>query len=417
MGAPPIAVRAGRLGNGLQTVLARAAGEGLVVVSVRYRVGSRDDPPGRAGLAHLVEHLLFTGSRHTYRGDYRSFVYPTRALGVNATTAADATTYFQAVPRENLERVLWLESDRMGFMRGQVRAGELELARGVVDNEVRERRRNDAQGALYRRLLNAVYPAPHPYFEPEDGEQLRGVQVADIEAFHARHYAPANASLVLVGDLPAEAEAWVERYFGDLPGGTPPPRSEVPPSPLRGDARVVARSPGPHARVLLGWATPGLLAPGDAEADVLAAIVRQNVGARLVPRAGAIARVTAGQLSLPDTSLLALDAVARPGVGVDAALAEVESAVARLALGEWDASAFAAAQRSLRVGLLHRRQSLFELAAALQSGLSSHGRADADDAELARYAAVTPDAIVASARALQASPRARVLGAPGEAGP
>lgn len=365
-----------RLPNGLRVVLVDEPGSGFVAVLVRYGVGACDDPPGRPGLAHLVEHLLFTGSRHTYRGDYDGFLAGAQALDVNATTAADATTYRQVVPRENLERILWLESDRMGFMTGQIRAGELELSRRIVDGELRQKLRNDPRGVSYRALWNAAFPAPHPYFEPEDASPLRGVTVADVEAFLRTYYGPGNAIMVLVGALPADADARVERYFGDLPGGPAPTRAAIGTSPLRGEARIELPSHDRRPRVTVAWPSPSLLAPGDAEADLLAAMLRQNLRDRLWPRDGTTLAL-ALQHSRPGTSMFVVEALGRPGDRAAAVLAAIDGATERLARGDWEDLSFVSAHKALRVGVLHRRSGLLERAFAVAADRPRSPRAAA----------------------------------------
>lgn len=395
-----------RLDNGLRVALADEPGSGFVAVVVRYGVGSGDDPPGRPGLAHLVEHLLFSGSRHTYRGDYFEFIAPAQALAVNATTAADSTTYRQVVPRENLERILWLESDRMGFMAGQVSAKELELARRIVDGELRQKLKNDARGAIYGALWNAAFPPPHPYCEPEDAAALAGVTVADVEAFHREHYSPGNAIVAVAGALPDDAEALVERYFGDLPAVATRPRKAVQPSPLRAEVRQQLASRDRRARVTVAWPSAGLLAPGDAEADVVAAMLRQNLGGWLFARDGALPLALAHQQSMPDASLFVVEVQARPGLAAEAALAALDGAVERLARGDWEDMSFEAAKRALRVEALHRRSGLLERALAVAQDVARHDVADASPHELARWAAVVTEGALRFVReVLRAGPR------------
>lgn len=403
---PDPQTRVRKLANGLRVALVDEAGSGFVAVVVRYGVGARDDPPGRPGLAHLVEHLLFTGSRHTYRGDYFSFVADAQALAVNATTAADATTYRQVVPRENLERVLWLESDRMGFMAGQVSVRELELSRRIVDGELRQKLKNDARGAIYRALWNAAFPPPHPYCEPEDAAALIGVTVADVEAFHRDYYAPNNAVLVVAGALPGNAEALIERYFGELPAGREPPRAPVEPSKLRAEVQHELLARDRRARVAVAWPSAGVLTPGDAEADVVAAVLRQNLRGWLLARDGGIDLVLAQQHSMPDASLFVVEAQGRPGLAAGAVQAAIDRAIDRLARGDWEDMSFASASKSLRVDVLHRRSGLLERALAAAHDLARHDVADAAPQELARYAAVDPDGALRFAReVLRAGPR------------
>lgn len=379
---PRVALQTLQLGNGLRVALAPRASP-LAMVWVRYHVGAADDPPEHRGLAHLVEHLLFTGSRHTYGEDAADHLYRARALGANGATATRTTDYYAAVPRANLERVLWLESDRMGFMRGEVTRREIELAREVVDAELRMLR-SDEQARLFARVHNTVYPLPHPCFDPDDARTLAGVDVAAVEGFLAKWVVPANAQLVVAGDLPADVEALVMRYFGELPGGAAPVRAAVPPSPIAGE--VVLRAAAAVPVVKIAWPSPAQWSAGDAAADMAATLLEHNPGGRLWAEHGPAARIEAMQVSRADESLFVVDAVGRAGARADAVLAAVDAAVR--GLSATSAAELDAARRSLQIELRDEQASLAGMVQQVHAHLAGLGAADGLAAALARYDAV-----------------------------
>lgn len=361
--------RALLLDNGLR-VVALPRRSGLAMVWVRYHVGAADDPPTRRGLAHLVEHLLFTGSKHTYGADAADHLYSARALGANGATAMHTTDYYAMVPRENLARVLWLASDRMGFMRGEVSAREIELARGVVAAELRMIR-GDEQARLFGAVHNAVYPLPHPYFDPEDAGALVGVDVAAVEEFLRRFVVPANAQLVVAAGLPAaEIEGLVRRYFSDLPGGAAPVRREVPASPIAREVRL--RAIGSQVMVKLAWPSPALGSAGDAAADLTAVVLGHNFRGRLWAEDGPIARLDAQQVSRAGGSLFCVQATGREGTGAEEVLAAIDEAVSRLR--EVSAAEMQLARRVLRVDWLTEQGSLAGLVAEVHAHMAGAGQ-------------------------------------------
>jgi len=398
-----VELRTLRLANGLRVALAPRPHAQLAMVWVRYHVGAADDPPAHRGLAHLVEHLLFTGSKHTYGQDVADQLYTARALGANGATAMRATDYYATVPRANVERVLWLESDRMGFMRGELTRKEITLARGVVDTELRILN-NDEHARMIGRVHNAVYPLPHPFFDPADAGTLADVDVADVEGFLARYVIPANAQLVVAGDLPADVERWVRRYFGDLAGGTAPKRAAVPASPIAGEVRLVERSRAEIVKI--GWPSPAQWSGGDAAADVAAVLLELNHGGRLWAEDGPVARLEAQQVSREGGSLFVVQAQGREGVRAEQVLAAVDAAVRRLS--EVSADELAAARRMLRVGLLEERATLAGLVAQVHAHWTGLGKADGFAEAVARYEAVDLAGFVAGT--LTAGRRVVLLG-------
>nr|HRC87682.1 pitrilysin family protein [Thermoanaerobaculia bacterium] len=209
-----------QLGNGLKVVVEPDPSLPLVALNIQYHVGSKNERPGRTGLAHLFEHMLFQGSQHVDTNGH--FAHIQAAGGVaNGNTTRDLTTYYETLPSQHFELGLWLESDRMGFLLPALTAEKLETQRQVVMNERRLRVDNQPYGVATERIFELLYPLPHPYHWPIIGtlEDIAGATLDEVRGFFSTYYRPANAVLSLVGDLEPEAAlAAVERYFGELDG-------------------------------------------------------------------------------------------------------------------------------------------------------------------------------------------------------
>ena len=213
------------LDNGLQVVLHEDKSDPIVSVAIQYHVGSAREKPGKTGFAHLFEHMLFQRSEHLGRNEFFKKI---GELGgsFNGATGPDGTVYYETVPRDALEKVLWMESDRMGFFINTVTRKGLEREIDVVSNEKRQNE-NRPCGQSNGMMLKQFYPEGHPYRWPVIGSiaDLHGVTVDDIKQFYRKYYAPNNATLVVAGDFDRrEVEAMIRKYFGEIPA-----REEVEP--------------------------------------------------------------------------------------------------------------------------------------------------------------------------------------------
>jgi zinc protease len=217
-----------RLDNGLRVILSHDPSTPVVAVNLWYDVGSRNERPGRTGFAHLFEHMMFQGSENV--PDTAHIAHIERVGGsMNGSTWLDRTNYFQTVPARDLELVLWLESDRMGFLLPAMTQEKLDNQRDVVKNERRQRVDNQPYGDWDERIQALVYPPDHPYHHSVIGsmEDLDAATLEDVQEFFRTYYAPNNAVLTICGDFdPKRTRELVERYFGPIPSG---PR--VPPLP------------------------------------------------------------------------------------------------------------------------------------------------------------------------------------------
>ena len=210
-----------KLANGLTVIVHEDNSDPLVHVDVTYHVGSSREEPGKSGFAHFFEHMMFQGSEHV--ADEQHFKIITEAGGsMNGSTNTDRTNYYQTVPVNQLEKVLWLESDRMGFLVDAVTEKKFEVQRETVKNERGQRIDNRPYGRLMERANELLYPSNHPYSWPVIGymDDLNRANVNDVKAFFLRWYGPNNATLTIGGAVNAEQVLpLVQKYFGEIPSG------------------------------------------------------------------------------------------------------------------------------------------------------------------------------------------------------
>jgi zinc protease len=274
--SPGRALTESRLANGLRLVVAPDPDSADVALLVRYAAGAGDEPAGLEGLAHLLEHVMFFGSRHVEPGGFARLLEQAGGTGLNGVTTLDSTTYFERLPPERLELGLWLESDRLGYGLDRLDDRMLSQARAEVLNERRERVAQTSFGIVPAALYRELFPAWHPYHHIPIGtpEAVARATVADVRAFFNTWYGAANAMVVISGKVdPAAAKALVERYFGSLPARPPPVRPVVPPVVAKATTLVHMGSSIRQTEVRFAWVTPPAGAAGDAELDVAAAVL------------------------------------------------------------------------------------------------------------------------------------------------
>ncbi|MFI5149457.1 MAG: M16 family metallopeptidase [Bacteroidia bacterium] len=209
------------LPNGLTLIIHEDHSDPMVHVDVMYHVGSDREQEGRSGFAHFFEHMMFQGSEHV--GNSQHFKVVNEGGGtLNGNTNTDRTDYFETVPSNQLEKAMWLEADRMGFLLDSVTQQKFEVQRGTVKNERGQRYDNRPYGLVEEKTIAALYPEGHPYSWPTIGfiEDLNRVNVGDLKNFFLRWYGPNNAVLTIAGDVkPEQVIAFTEKYFGPIPRG------------------------------------------------------------------------------------------------------------------------------------------------------------------------------------------------------
>ena len=267
-----------QLENGLTVILHEDKSDPLVHVDVTYHVGSGREEIGKSGFAHFFEHMMFQGSENV--ADEQHFKIISEAGGtLNGTTNSDRTNYFETAPSNQLEKMLWLEADRMGFLLDAVTQKKFEVQRETVKNERGQRVDNRPYGRLGERVAEAMYPEGHPYSWPVIGymEDLNRANVNDVKKFFLRWYGPNNATLTIGGDIDEEQTlAWVKKYFGSIPRG-PEVKDPTPVEVTLDKDRYISLEDN-VSLPLLYMAYPTVYARHEDEAplDVLASILGQG---------------------------------------------------------------------------------------------------------------------------------------------
>jgi zinc protease len=256
-GIPDIPHETFVLDNGLTLIVHEDHKAPIVAVNVWYHVGSKNEPDGKSGFAHLFEHLMFNGSEN-FDDDYFQVLERVGATDLNGTTNRDRTNYFQNVPAGALETVLFMESDRMGHLLGAVDQEKLDEQRGVVQNE--KRQGENSPYGMSRQLINdATYPEGHPYDHTVIGsmDDLNAAELDDVYGWFQDYYGPNNAVVVIAGDVtPERALELTTKYFGDIEPGPPVATFERWVAPMEADRRQVTEDQVPQARFYKVWNVP-----------------------------------------------------------------------------------------------------------------------------------------------------------------
>jgi len=389
------------LANGLTVLAYEDHRLPQVAVNVWYHVGSKDEAPGKTGFAHLFEHMMFQGSEH-YPED---FFRPLEAVGarLNGSTAEDRTNYWEVVPSEYLERALWLESDRMGWLLSALDQPKLDNQREVVKNERRQTMENEPYGVGEEPLLEALFPQGHPYRHSIIGsmEDLDRASLEDVHGFFRSYYTPRNASLCVAGAIaPEEALALAERYFGAIPEG--PVVSPVQPwvPSLARPVRLTVDDQVQLPRLTVAWPTAPQHTPDDAALSVLAWVLIWGKDSRLVRRlqveSDLAQAVTGYQGSGEVCGTFSLLLTAQPGVALESLETATWRELGRLADEGPSAAEVAAAVAGLKARVVKRLQTVGGfggIADVLNHYQTFLGEPDRLAWDIARYETVTPEAV------------------------
>ncbi len=384
------------LPNGLTVVLSIDRTTPTVAVNLWYHVGSKNEAPGRTGFAHLFEHVMFTGSGHVPYGLHDRLTEGAGGMN-NGSTSNDITTYYETVPSNYLETMLWMESDRMGFLLDSLDLAKLNAQRDIVKNERRQRVDNQPYGRVSEILSKATYPASHPYSWPVIGsmEDLSAASEEDVKNFFRLYYAPNNAYLTIVGDFDAaQARAWVTKYFGDIPRGAPIKRPAVAPVTLSSAQRLVLEDRVQVPRVYIQWPTVGDKNDDRFALSVLGAILSGPRTARLtkalVYDEQAAASVSAGQSTSEGVGEFVVTITPRPGHSLTDLETAADAVIDRLKREGPTAEEVQKATAGEELAFVRGLESNLGKAFQLANGAVIHGDPGHFRAEYQKTLAVTP---------------------------
>jgi zinc protease len=316
------------LDNGLTLIVHEDHKAPIVAVNIWYHVGSKNEKPGKTGFAHLFEHLMFNGSEH-FNDDFFKATEKVGATDMNGTTSEDRTNYFENAPKEALDYLLWLESDRMGHMLGAISQARLDEQRGVVQNEKRQHE-NQPYGLAYQLITKSIWPAGHPYSWTVIGsmEDLNAASLEDVKEWFKSYYGAANATLVVAGDVtPQEVLDKVKKAFGSVPPGPPVARHESWIAKRTGTQRQRAEDRVSQARLYKVWNIPSYGTAEGALLELAGDVLSGGKTSRLYKRLVYDDQIATDVSAYADLSEIAgqftITATAKPG----ADLAQVERAI------------------------------------------------------------------------------------------
>jgi len=316
-----------QLENGLTVIIHEDDSDPLVHVDVTYHVGSAREELGKSGFAHFFEHMMFQGSDNV--GAEMHFKYVTEAGGtLNGTTNSDRTNYFQTVPVNQLEKMLWLESDRMGYFLDSVTQEKFDIQLSTVKNERGQRVDNQPYGRYFEQLQGALYPYGHPYSWPVIGhmDDLNRATMPDLKQFFLRWYGPNNATLTIGGAVKAEEILpMVQKYFGTIPAGPAVEKMAKAPAKLDAD-RYVSMEDNVHLP-LISMTFPTVYAghPDEAPLNILADILGNGNNSLLyqsLVRPQIAVNASAGHRCMELACTFSLSALPHPASGKN--LADIE---------------------------------------------------------------------------------------------
>jgi zinc protease len=384
-----------KLPNGMEVILHMDRKMPLARVHFGWRVGSKDEKPGRTGLAHLFEHLLF--QRGGDGADYLADAERLGATDVNGETSADTTTFSETVPAGRLERMLWLESNRFALFLTNLDQQKLDRQRAVVINEKRQRNDDGPYGRVDRLIVENIFPSEHPYHHETGGEyaDLRAITLDDAREFYAAHYTPDQATLAIVGDFdPAQVKEWITKYFASMaPGkGVASAPQFVP--PLAAPKRVELEDRVSVERAYFAWPAPPVASRESAALELAGFVL--NHGPRQLHRV--LTDRLSGGVSIAhnqfqDASTFCIFVSLANGAAWTAVEDKVTSELARLAREGPSAADLEWARNSLDIDQTNQLESLSGVSGALLNVRFNYGSIDRWRDWASRYSSVTAEEV------------------------
>ncbi len=325
------------LPNGLHVILHRETQVPIVAINLWYKVGSRNEKPGKTGFAHLFEHMMFQGSEHIPPEMHFQLIQSVGGT-LNGSTFFDRTNYYETLPSHYLEMGLWLESDRMGYLLPALNEEKFKTQLEVVKNERRQRYENQPYGLWLEKILELAFEPDYPYHWPVIGymEDLEKATLDDIKEFFRTYYAPNNASLALSGDFDVEEAAeLIEKYFAGIPANQNIPQVDKHFTGYRQGEKVAVVKDKVHLpRLHYAYHLPGICSSEIYSSDVISGLLTGGKSSRLfqklVYKKQMVQDIQSFVLPMTDTSLFFIIATPRPDQTVEAVANEIEEEIYRL---------------------------------------------------------------------------------------
>lgn len=397
---PQIKFQKYTLKNGLEVILSEDHRLPLVAVNLWYHVGPMYEKPGRTGFAHLFEHMMFQGSKNVGEKAHFKYLEAAGASDINGTTDFDRTNYYETLPSNQLQLALWLESDRMGFLLETLDGPKLANQRDVVRNERRQSVENTPYGLPEDVMIQALYPAPHPYHGDVIGSHadIEAAKLDDVREFFRQYYTPNNASIAIVGDFdPTAARQLVEKYFGPIPSGPPVPAVDFKTQPITQEKRLTVNDEVELPRVYMLWITPPYFTPGDADADMVAHVLGGGKSSRLYKKLVyelQIAQdVDTQRYPLKLGSEFYVQATCKPGITPEKLEQAINQQLAALRKDGPTAAEVEQARNSIQSSLVFRLERMGGVANLLNQYNQFLGDPGKLDWDLARYDAVNAESM------------------------
>ncbi|HVK81170.1 MAG TPA: pitrilysin family protein [Verrucomicrobiae bacterium] len=403
------------LPNGLRVYAMPDANTANVSVQVWYDVGSIDDPEGRSGFAHLFEHIMFKSTRNMPEQFFDRLTEDVGGFN-NASTYDDFTNYYEVVPANHLQRVLWAEADRMGSL--VVNEASFNSERDVVKEELRQRVLASPYGPLFYMYLPQVNYSVHPYGRPGIGsiEDLDAATVEDVRAFHATYYRPDNAVLVVAGNFnQAQLDAWVDQYFGDIARPNRPIPRDYPTEPVRTQPReyTVYQPNVPLPAVMISYPQPASTSPDLPALYVLDAILSNGDSSRLyqslVYQQQIAAQVFTNLEATQDPGAYGVFAILSEGQSAEAGQAALAAEIARLRDEPVTQAELDEAKNEIVTSTIQQRETAYGRAFELADSVIRYGDAAYADRLLAAVQATTAADVQRVARSILNEQRRTVV--------
>lgn len=410
------------LANGLRVIVHTDRKAPVVAVSVWYHIGSKHEPVGKTGFAHLFEHLMFNGSENA-PGDFFEPLQQVGATDFNGTTFFDRTNYFETVPTGALDRALFLESDRMGHLLGAITQKTLDNQRGVVQNEKRQGD-NQPYGLSFYEILKGLFPQGHPYRHSTIGSMadLDSASLDDVKNWFRQNYGPNNAVLVLAGDVDAAtARAKVEHWFGDIPAGPVVTSPAAPVPTLAAPVTTLLKDRVATTRIMRLWTIPGINdregVALEAGATVLGGLSSSRLDNALVRDQKIAIGVSASAERFEDIGIFFVSMDVKPGISTAEAGAKLDAVIAdylKTGPSEDELNRVTTRELSATIGGLESVGGFGGKAVALAEGALYSGDPATYRTRLETLAALTPDQVTTSSRKWLSRPVFSLITEPGE---